>query len=176
MLAGQGAVILKRDLKDAFRIIAVAVPDQRLLDFIWEKIIYTECCLPFGLATAPFLFNLFAEALHWILERRLHPILIFFALVHYLDDFIFILRSGSNLGSVVTIYNAVITRLGFPPNTVKDSCGSIAEVLGYQVSSRLSLSGLKPLLNSANNSLAAPHGLLKLFIWEDLALDLCGTW
>ena len=64
LLAGRGAVILKRDLKDAFRNIPVAITDQRLLGFKSEKIVYTERCLPFGLATAPFLFNLFAEALH----------------------------------------------------------------------------------------------------------------
>ena len=64
LLAGRGAVILKRDLKDAFRNIPVAITDQRLLGFKWEKTVYTECCLPFGLATVPFLFNLFAEALY----------------------------------------------------------------------------------------------------------------
>ena len=64
LLTGKGAVILKRDLKDAFRNIPVAVSDQRLMGFKWEKIVYTECCLPFSLSTAPFLFNLFAEALH----------------------------------------------------------------------------------------------------------------
>jgi hypothetical protein len=54
----------------------VAVSDQRLIGFKWEKIVYTECCLPLGLSTAPFLFNLFAEALHWVLEHRLHLIII----------------------------------------------------------------------------------------------------
>ena len=64
LLARRGAVILKRDLKDAFQSIPVATADQRLLGFKWEKTVYTKCCLPFILATAPFFFNLFAEALH----------------------------------------------------------------------------------------------------------------
>ena len=64
LLARRGAVILKHNLKDAFQNIPVAITNQRLLGFKWEKIIYTKCCLPFGLATSPFLFNLFAEALH----------------------------------------------------------------------------------------------------------------
>jgi hypothetical protein len=51
LLAGPGAVILKRDLKDAFRNIPVALEDRRLLGFIWGLVGYTECCLPFGLAT-----------------------------------------------------------------------------------------------------------------------------
>jgi hypothetical protein len=131
LLAGRGAVILKRDLKDAFRNIPVAITDQRLLGFKWEKIVYVECCLPFGLATAPFLFNLFAEALHWVLERRLYPIVAFFALVYYLDDFIFILRPDTSYAPVVRVYNFTIALLGFPPNAVKDSCGTVSDVLGY---------------------------------------------
>jgi hypothetical protein len=38
---------------------------------MWNGVYYKENCLPFGLATAPILFNLFAEALHWILESFL---------------------------------------------------------------------------------------------------------
>jgi hypothetical protein len=77
LLAGPGAVVLKRDLKDAFRNIPVALEDRRLLGFIWDSVVYTECCLPFGLATAPLIFNLFAEALHWVLEKHLHPVAAF---------------------------------------------------------------------------------------------------
>ena len=64
LFAGRGAVILKCDFKDAFWNIPVAITDQRLLGFKWEKTIYTKYCLPFSLATMPFLFNLFAEALY----------------------------------------------------------------------------------------------------------------
>ena len=60
----RGAIILKYNLKDAFQNILVAITDQRLLGFKWEKIIYTKYYLPFSLATAPFLFNLFIEALY----------------------------------------------------------------------------------------------------------------
>ena len=131
LLAGRGAVILKRDLKDAFRNIPVAITDQRLLGFKWEKTVYTECCLPFGLSTAPFLFNLFTEALYWVLKRRLYPIITFFALVYYLDNFIFILRLGTSYTLVVYVYNFTIILLGFPPNATKDSCGMVLDVLGY---------------------------------------------
>jgi len=64
LLARRGAVILKHDLKDVFWNILVAITDQRLLGFKWEKIVYTKYYLPFGLATTPFLFNLFVEALY----------------------------------------------------------------------------------------------------------------
>jgi hypothetical protein len=142
--AGPGAVILKRDLKDAFRNIPVALEDRRLLGFIWELVVYTECCLPFGLATAPLIFNLFAEALHWVLEKHLHPVAAFFALAHYLDDFIFILRPGADPAPVIRIYDAVIARLGFPPTATKDSCGSVSDVLGYRVDTNTLMISLPP--------------------------------
>jgi hypothetical protein len=64
LLARRGAIILKYNFKDAFQNILVIITDQRLLGFKWEKTVYTKYCLPFSLATAPFLFNLFTEALY----------------------------------------------------------------------------------------------------------------
>ena len=50
--------------------------------FEWEGTLYVDVFLPFGLRTAPFIFNLFGEGLHWILESFGRD------LVHYLDDFL----------------------------------------------------------------------------------------
>ncbi len=57
-------VIIKIDVKDVFRNVPVAPEHCWLLSFRWEGRYYKEMCLSFGLATAPFIFNLFAEALH----------------------------------------------------------------------------------------------------------------
>ena len=54
-------------MKDAFRNVPVAPQYQWLLDFTWWKKFYKETCLSFGLATVTFIFNLFAEALHWLI-------------------------------------------------------------------------------------------------------------
>lgn len=62
--AGRGSIIFKRDIKSAFRNVALATEDHWLFGFHWNGVAYTEQCLPFGLATAPMLFNLLAEALH----------------------------------------------------------------------------------------------------------------
>ena len=59
-----GDLIVKRDIKDAFRIVPIALHDRKLLGFEWQGAYYTENCLPFGLRTAPAIFNLFAEGLH----------------------------------------------------------------------------------------------------------------
>ena len=83
--AGRDATIIKRDIANAFRNIPVAPREQWLLGLQWKGKFYKEACLPFGLATAPFIFNLFAEAFHWILTSWL-PYL--HRLAHYLDNFI----------------------------------------------------------------------------------------
>ena len=131
LLTRREAVILKRDLKDAFWNILVAITNQRLLGFKWEKIVYTKYCLPFSLATTPFLFNLFIEALYWVLKRYLYLIVTFFTLVYYLDDFIFILRLGTSYTLVVYVYNFIIILLSFPLNATKDSYSTVLDILGY---------------------------------------------
>ena len=49
----------------------------------WNNQIYFDTCLPFGLRSAPKLFNVLADLLSWILmQHGISP------LVHYLDDFL----------------------------------------------------------------------------------------
>jgi hypothetical protein len=62
--AGKGAKLMKRDLKSAFRHISVNPRNHWLLIFKWEGKFYVDMFLPFGLRTAPRIFNLFSEALH----------------------------------------------------------------------------------------------------------------
>ena len=66
--AGRGAIVMKRDLKSAFRHIPISPLDYWLLIFEWNGIFYVDMFLPFGLRTAPKIFNLFSEALHWVFE------------------------------------------------------------------------------------------------------------
>ena len=83
--AGPGSLFIKLDLEQAFRQIPVRVEDWHLLGFQWGKAFYHEIALSFGLRSAPYIFNLFAEALHWIIARHLPAFL-----HHYLDDFLLI--------------------------------------------------------------------------------------
>lgn len=129
--AGRACHIVKKDLKDAFRMIPVAMSVRRLLGFTWQGRSYTENCLPFGLRTAPFIFNLFAEALHWILEVLLPNVL----LRHYLDDFIFVLPAGDSHRAplVHETWRAITDFLGLYRNDSKDAEGTCVEVLGIEV-------------------------------------------
>jgi hypothetical protein len=159
--AGRNSVIMKRDLKDAFRNIPVASQIQSLLGFQWRDSFYIEKCLPFGLATAPFLFNLFAEGLHWILQSWLHWDL----LDHYLDDFIHIIPFSSSIDSAIQLaadeYIAVTDLLGLPRNDSKNECGMVVPVLGYEIDTRIFI------LRIPADKLAKAHSATSQFLLKN---------
>ncbi|SOV02469.1 uncharacterized protein UDID_19554 [Ustilago sp. UG-2017a] len=64
----QGASLWKADLEDAFRHVIVAEDDARLMGFHFDGLYYQECALAFGGRLSPFLFNLFAKFLHWVMS------------------------------------------------------------------------------------------------------------
>jgi hypothetical protein len=80
---GQGTFLAKTDIKSAFRLIPVYPADRHLLAMEWKGDVYIDTCLPFGLRSAPKLFNLLADLIEWIL---LHHGVSF--LLHYLDDYL----------------------------------------------------------------------------------------
>ncbi|KAF5384159.1 hypothetical protein D9615_003180 [Tricholomella constricta] len=88
---GTGALMAKLDLKEAFRHIPIRAADWHLLGFHWGAKFYHLLVLAFGLKSAPYIFNLFAEALHWIIQRHIPA-----ALRHYLDDFLLIFHPSSD--------------------------------------------------------------------------------
>ena len=57
--------------------------DWNLLGFKWKGKYYYPVILMFGRKSAPYISNLFAEALHWIIECHLPA-----SIRHYLDDFL----------------------------------------------------------------------------------------
>jgi hypothetical protein len=81
------------------------------MGFQWKDNFYVERSLPFGLATAPFIFNLFAEVFHWILQSWLG----WKFLSHYLDDFICIFPMSASLDSIIrTAAEDYIAITGYP--------------------------------------------------------------
>jgi len=125
---GRGAVLMKRDLKSAFRHIPVAVEDHWLLLFEWEEKYYVDVFLPFGLRTAPFIFNLFAEAFEWILQRKYSWIL-----THYLDDFLVYFPLGTDINIPSNDFNNICEQLGFTVATDKNEDGCVVTYLGLEL-------------------------------------------
>ena len=61
---GMNCILIKRDFEAAFRHILISPEDSLLLGLHWPNRYYPKRFLPFGLQTAPYLFNLFAEVFH----------------------------------------------------------------------------------------------------------------
>ena len=80
---GPGAFMAKTDLKSAFRLIPVHPSDWNLMGIYWQSQYYVDLYLPFGLRSAPFLFNQLSDALEWVLKRNYG----LERVIHILDDF-----------------------------------------------------------------------------------------
>ena len=70
---GKGALIAKTDVKSAYRLVPIRPHDRRWLGMRWKDRVYIDGMLPFGLRSAPKIFNVAQEGIDWI--------------YHYLDDF-----------------------------------------------------------------------------------------
>ena len=70
------------DLKSAFRQVPVHPDDCWLLGMMWKGQLYVDTALPFGLCSAPVIFNSVAEALAYVMVQNGMK-----GLDHYLDDF-----------------------------------------------------------------------------------------
>ena len=82
---GPNALMAKADIKNAFWLCPVHPCDWPLLGMRWRQQYFVDKCLPFGLTSSPFLFNLLADALQWCLS---HYYGVQDSLYH-LDDFFF---------------------------------------------------------------------------------------
>ena len=78
--------------------------------------------LPFRIRTSPFLFDLFAKALHWILVA----VLTWSLVLHYLDDFFAILSPYNDPIAYGKEFDLVCDDLGLSVNHTKDVIVTIA--------------------------------------------------
>ena len=82
MHLGRHALMAKLDVRSAFRLCPVLPSEHHLLGMQWQGNFFFDRVLPFGLRSAPFIFNCLAEAVEWLARDRgiahIH---------HYLDDF-----------------------------------------------------------------------------------------
>ena len=82
--SGLACVFGKLDLAHAFHNLPVRPHDWPLLCYKWGGKFFMDTRLAFNCSSSPFIFNTFAEALHWIL---VNVVGIAF-LLHHLDDFL----------------------------------------------------------------------------------------
>lgn len=112
---GHCTQLAKIDIKSAFRLLPVHPADRHLLAMRWDQHIFIDTCLPFGLRSAPKLFNILADLLSWILERQqVAPVL------HYLDDFLTMgPQQSSTCSDNLTMIKEICSMLGIPLATEK---------------------------------------------------------
>ena len=67
---GPGCYMGKTDIESAFRLIPVHPNDWELLGMFWNGQYYFDKVPPFGLRSAPYIFNQLSDAIKWILLNR----------------------------------------------------------------------------------------------------------
>ena len=105
-----GALLAKVDVESAYRLIPVHPSDRPLQAMEWEGAVYVDPMLPFGLRSAPKIFNAVADGLEWYLRSSgiRH-------IAHYLDDFIVIGQPrSSECADALATLDGVCSRLGIP--------------------------------------------------------------
>ena len=107
---GRDTLLIKLDIKDTYRIVPVHPADYPLLGISWRDQVYIDRALPFGLRSAPKLFNAVVDFIAWILVRQGIN-----NLLHYLDDFLLLVTPHSNQGEeVLCIALKTLKALGIP--------------------------------------------------------------
>ena len=124
---GKGSLIAKIDIKSAYRLVPVSPVDCYYLGMQWNGKIYVDGMLPFGLRSAPKIFNAIADAVEWYMAREGVQ-----DIYHYLDDFAIIGPPSSEQCSWnLHILQTVCKDLGIPLAAEKQAgpCSTI-EFLG----------------------------------------------
>ena len=107
-----------------------------LLGFHRNESYYAEQFLPFGLRTAPYLSNLFAEVFHWILEKertRKGPQI---QVIHYLDDFLLVSSPTTAPEQCSQTFKLLCEEVGLAIKDAKNEQGSITSFAGIEIDTR----------------------------------------
>ena len=126
--AGRYCILLKKDLKAAFRQVPISSIDWPLFIFFWRGKYYADLFLPFGLRTSPRIYNLFGEAIHWTLEDTHN-----WSISHYVDDFLAVFPPNTNPSEKSAIFDKICTDFGFPTEPSKDEMGTVVSHLGFEI-------------------------------------------
>ena len=129
-------MLIKRHFESAFRHIPVSPYDSPLLGFHWQNWYYAERYLPFGFWTAPYLFNLFAEVFHWILQDQLIKYHIPARIIHYLDGFLIVIPASENPDHCSQTFASLCREVGLTIKDSKNEQGTVASFAGLEFNSR----------------------------------------
>ncbi len=107
---GRGARLAKVDIQSAYRVVPVHPDDRWLLGMSWDKQLFVDTQLSFGLRSAPRIFTALADAAEWIVRQEGVS-----TIMHYLDDFLLIGAPASvECDAHLSILLTTFDRLGLP--------------------------------------------------------------
>ena len=108
---GKGALIGKKDIKSAFRLLPCYPGDFDLLGFKIEGNFYIDKCLPMGYSGSCQIFEKFSTFLQWLISQDQNSL----NLDHYLDDFFFCGRpQTSECEDLMSSFSKMCSMLGVP--------------------------------------------------------------
>jgi hypothetical protein len=117
-MLGRGCWLVKLDVEAAYKQVPVRPGDWHLLGFQWEGKWYYERVLPFGLKSSCRLWELYAAALHHFFQRHLY-VPGGRIVIHYVDDFLFVVRLEASAVLLRDGALSLCARLGVPMATEK---------------------------------------------------------
>ncbi|KAM4028647.1 uncharacterized protein ACNLHF_023941 [Anomaloglossus baeobatrachus] len=114
--AGEGAYMAKSDVESAFRLLPVH-PDcyYHLLGCHFGDAFYYDTCLPMGCSISCFYFELFSTFLEWAACYEAGSR----AIIHYLDDFLFVAQDSSRCSYLLNSFCSLMQRFGVPLSSEK---------------------------------------------------------
>ena len=108
---GRSALIAKRDLKSAYRLMPIRKEDFSLLGIKVDGKYFVDKFLPMGLSQSAFLFEKFSTFLQWLVEEKTGIT----TMAHLLDDFLMAGRGDSHdCQKLVSAFEATCKELGVP--------------------------------------------------------------
>ena len=103
-------MMAKVDIKQAYRNIPLHPDERGLMGMSWDGGLFIDTALPFGLWSAPKIFNAVADAVEWILRHQGIG-----CVIHYLDDFLLVGRPASEeCAEALSTLLRVFSCLGLP--------------------------------------------------------------
>ena len=107
---GPNCFLAKSDVQSAFRIIPIAPSEYHLLGFKWKDQCYFDRCLPMGASSSCAIFERFSTSIEWIIKNYVSNT----AVLHVLDDFLFISPSFEDCQSSLNIFLKICADIGIP--------------------------------------------------------------
>ena len=99
----------KMDLKDAYRCVPVHKDDWHLLGMNYQDKYFMDTCLPMGLSSSCFIFNVISDSINWLASKHGQA-----KIFSYLDDFFIVGTSRSKTLACLETLLGLCQDIGFP--------------------------------------------------------------